>query len=99
MLGEQPETCCRSEFAGGKLRQILLALLLRAIGMDRVHDERGLDAHRRAEAGIDALDLARNKTIGHVAGTYAAISLGDGDAEQPPLRQFPGVLITRSARH
>jgi hypothetical protein len=36
----------------------------------------------RAEAGIDALDLARNQPIGDIAEARAAISLRNGRAEQ-----------------
>jgi hypothetical protein len=42
------------EFAGGELGQLFAALRLAAIGIDRVHDQRRLHRHRRAESGIDA---------------------------------------------
>jgi hypothetical protein len=51
--------------------------------MDRVHHQRRLDAHHRAVAGIDALDLACDQPVGDVAGTQPAIFLRNGDAEQP----------------
>src|SRR3546814_4750579 len=37
-------------FAGRQLRQVLLALRLAAVGVDRVHDEARLHRHRRAIA-------------------------------------------------
>ena len=70
------------EFAGGELRQIFAALRFGAVGVDRVHDQRGLHRHRRAVAGIDPLDLARDQAVGDVAEAGAAVFLRDGRAEQ-----------------
>ena len=70
------------DLARCELRQILLALRLAAIGEDRVHDERGLHRHRRAVAGIDALDLARDQPIGDIAEPGAAILFRNRGAEQ-----------------
>ena len=80
----------------GELRQIFLALLLRAIGMDRIHHQRRLHAHHRAVAGIDALDLARHQAVGHIAGAEPAIFLGNGDAEQARPRPSRGRSPDRS---
>ena len=71
------------QFAGRHLRQIFAALRLGAIGIDRLHGERGLHRHRRAEAGIDPLELARDQPVADIAETGAAVFLGDGRAQQP----------------
>ncbi len=68
--------------AGRELRQVFLALVLVAIGVDRVHHQRGLHRVHRAIAGIDALDLARHQPIGHVARIGAAIFLRERDPDQ-----------------
>ena len=68
--------------AGGELGQVFLALVLVAIGVDRIHHQRGLHRVHRAIAGIDALDLARHEAIGDVARIGAAIFLRQGDADQ-----------------
>ena len=47
-----------------------------------MHDQRGLHAHRRAVARIDALDFARHQAIGRVVGGRAAVLLGQGGAQQ-----------------
>ncbi len=69
--------------AGGELGQIFLALRLGAVGIDRMHHQRRLHRQRRAVAGIDALDLARDQAVGDIAEARAAIFLRDGRAEQP----------------
>ena len=68
--------------AGGELGQVLHALLFGAVGVDRMHDQRGLHAHRRAVARIDALDFARHQAVGRVVGAGAAVLLGQGGAQQ-----------------
>ena len=70
------------EFAARELRQIFAPLRLAAIGVDRVHDQRRLHRHRRAIAGIDALDLARDQPVGDIAEAGAAVFLGDGRAKE-----------------
>ena len=70
------------DLAGGEPRQVFPPLLLGAVGVDREHHQRGLDAEGGAVAQIDPLDLARDQAIGDVAGAGAAILLGDGRAEQ-----------------
>jgi hypothetical protein len=54
-----------------------------------MHDERGLHRHGGAVAGIDALDLARDQPIGHVAEAGPAILLRDGGTEQTERAHFP----------
>ena len=68
--------------AGSQPGQVFLALILAAIGVDRMHDQRRLDAHRRAITGIDPLDLARDQAVGHVGGPCPAIFLRNRDAEE-----------------
>ena len=68
------------EFAGRELRQIFAPLRLAAVGVDRVHHQRRLHRHRRAIAGIDALDLARDQAVGDIAEAGAAVFLRDGRA-------------------
>ncbi len=69
-------------FAGRELGQIFLALVLVAIGIDRVHHQRGLHRIHRAIAGIDPLDLARHEAIGDVARIGAAIFFRQGNTDQ-----------------
>ena len=73
------------DLAGRELRQIFAALRLGAVGIDRIHHQRGLHRHRRAVAGIDALELARDQAIGDIAEPGAAVFLRDGRAEQAEL--------------
>src|SRR6185369_5724347 len=70
-------------FAGREPGQILLALLLRTVGADRVHDEARLDRHGRAVAAVDALHRAGDQAVADVAEAGAAIFGGNGRAEQP----------------
>ena len=79
----QPEAA--EQFAGRHLRQIFAALRLGAVGIDRLHGERGLHRHRRAETGIDALELARDQPVTDIAETGAAVFLRDGRAQQSEL--------------
>ena len=69
-------------FAGGEFRQVFLALVLVAIGIDRMHHQRRLHRIHRAVAGIDPLDLARHQAVGDVAGVGAAIFFRQRDADQ-----------------
>ncbi len=73
------------QLARRELRQIFPFLLLRAVGIDRIHHQRGLHAHHRAVAGIDPLDFARHQPIGDVARARAAILFRHGHAQQPKL--------------
>src|SRR5580704_8613964 len=47
-----------------------------------MHDQRGLHAHRRAVAGIDALHFTRDQAVSGVVGGGAAVFLGQRGAEQ-----------------
>ena len=70
------------ELAARELRQIFAALRFAAVIVDRVHHQRRLHRHRRAVAGIDALDLARDQAVGDIAEAGAAIFFRDGRAEE-----------------
>ncbi|MND94717.1 hypothetical protein D3C80_869440 [compost metagenome] len=73
------------QFARRHFRQELLLLLFRAEGVDRVHGQRGLDAHGRTIAAVDRLDLARDQAIGDVAGFRAAVLFRQHGAEEAHL--------------
>ena len=74
----------------GELRQVFPLLRLVAVGVDRIHDQRGLHAHHRAVAGIDPLDLARHKPVGHIARARAAIA-----PRRPSCPSSPSAPISR----
>ena len=71
------------ELAARQARQVFAPLVLVAVGVDRIHDERALHAHHRAEAGVDPLDLARHQAVGDVTGAGAAEFLRQRHPEQP----------------
>ena len=75
------------DLAGREPRQVFLALLLGAVGVDRMHDQARLHRHRRAVAAIDALHFARDQAVGDVVGAGAAIAV-DGGAEQAERAQL-----------
>ena len=81
-LGE-PEAA--NELAARQAGQVLTPLAVVAVGMDRIHDERTLHAHHRAEAGVDALDLARDEPVGDITSAGAAEFLRQREPEQPRL--------------
>ena len=81
-LGQAEAT---DELAARELGQIFTPLRFRAVGIDRVHDERGLHRHGGAKAGVDTLDLTRNQAVGDVAEAGAAVSFWDGRAEEAEL--------------
>ena len=68
--------------AGGKPGEVFAALLVRAIGIDRVHHEARLHARHRAVAAVDAFDLAGDEAIGDIARPRAAEFLRYGGTEQ-----------------
>ncbi len=61
-------------FAGGELGQILLPLRFVAVGVDRVHDEAALHAHRTTVAAVHALDLTRDEAIADAVQSGAAVA-------------------------
>ncbi len=68
-------------------RQVAFALRLAAEEVDRHHGERRLHAERGPEGGVDALELARDEPVAHVADAGAAEPV-DGRTEKPQLRHF-----------
>ncbi len=84
------------DLALGQPRQIFLPLRLAAIGVDRMHDQRGLHRHRRAVAGIDALELARDQPIGDIAHVGAAVLLREGAAEKAERRHLADDLAVEA---
>src|SRR4029453_9420025 len=73
--------------AARQLGQELLPLGLRAVGVDRVHDQARLHAHGGAVAGVHALDLAGDQAVADIVHAGAAIAV-DGGAEQAELAQL-----------
>ncbi|NRP42844.1 hypothetical protein XMM3392_003255 [Aliiroseovarius sp. xm-m-339-2] len=65
-----------------QFRQVFRALLFGAIGIDRIHHQRGLHRHHRTVATVDALNFTRHQTIGHIARANAAELFRDGGAQQ-----------------
>ena len=90
--------------AGGQLGQELLLLRLGAELVDRHHHQRALHAHHRAEARIDALDLARDQAVADIAHAGAAVLLGDDDAEHVERAHLAedrrlGLLVPEHLQH
>ena len=56
-------------------------------GVDRVHDEAGLDAHGGAVGAVHAFDFAGDEAVGDMVHAGAAIAL-DGGAEQAEGAHF-----------
>lgn len=54
--------------------QILLLLLLGAIRIDGMHDQRRLHAHDRTVAAVHAFDFPGDQTVGHVACPRTAVT-------------------------
>lgn len=57
-----------------QLGKVLLFLLLRAIGINGVHDQGRLHTHDGAIAAVHSLYFSRNQTIGHIACSSTAIT-------------------------
>ena len=73
------------DLALGQAGEVFAALLLAAVGEDRVHHEARLDRHRRAVAAVDPLDGAGDQAVADIAQAGAAIFVRDGRAEQAEL--------------
>ncbi len=67
----QTETA--NQLARNQTRQIFLALLIRTVGVNRIHHERRLHTHHGAVARIDTLNFARHQTIRNIASIGCAI--------------------------
>ncbi len=55
--------------------QVFLLLLLIAVSIDRVHNQRGLHTHDRAIATVHSLHLTRDETVRHITCARAAVAL------------------------
>jgi hypothetical protein len=98
------QTEAADPLAGGEFGQVFLALGFGAEFKNRQHHQRGLHAHHRAVAGVDALDLAGDQTVAHVVQAGAAVLLGDGGTQQTQLAHLAedrgvGVLVAESLQH
>lgn len=91
-------------FAAGQLGQVLLPGGFVAEFMDRHHHQRGLHAHHRAIAGVDALDFASDQAIADVVEAAAAVGFGNGRAEQAGLAHLAedlrvGLFVAEGFEH
>ena len=50
--------------------------------MDRIHHEGRLHGHHRPVTGIDALNLAGHKAVGHIRRAKPAVFFGDSQTQQ-----------------
>ena len=69
----QPEAADR--LAAGHLRQPSLLLLLGAEGVDRLHRQRALHGHERAQPAVDGLELGAGEPVLDRAAARAAVAL------------------------
>src|ERR1044072_2653320 len=79
-LGE-PEAA--DQLALRQLRQVLHALRLAAVLVDRVHDERALHRGERTQAGVAALELLDREPVRRGRHARAAVLLRQRRAEEP----------------
>ena len=98
------QTKAADEFAAGQFGKILHALLFRAIGVDRVHDEAGLHGHHRPIAAVHAFHFARNQTVRHIIAAQAAVLFGHGDTQKAHVAHLAedrgvGGFIGKSVDH
>jgi len=88
----------------GQAGQVFLPGGFVAEFMDGHHHQRGLHAHHRAVARIDALHLTGNQPVAHVAQAAAAVDLGDGRTEQASFAHLAedrriGLLVAERLQH
>src|SRR5690606_41343519 len=79
--------------AADQPRQPLVLQLVARPTEDRVHHQRGLHAHERAQARVDVLDLAADQAVGAVAGAGAAVALGQRDADRADLAEYLSLVL------
>ena len=84
-----------------QFRQVLLLLRFGTEFIDWHHHQRGLHAHHRAIAGVDALDFTGDQAIADIVQAAATVLLGDGCAQQADFAHFAedrriGLLMTES---
>ena len=77
--------------AGLEPRQPLLLLRLRAVGVDRVHDEPALHGGEGAQARVAALQFLHDEPVGDVVEARAAVT-GEGGPEHAHLAEGLGHL-------
>ncbi len=82
----QAETA--NQVARTQARQVFFALVLRAVGIDRVDHQRALHRHHRPVSAVHPFDFARDQTIGDVSRAQPAVFFGHGHAQQPGLAHF-----------
>jgi len=75
----QAETADR--LAGRHPGDPAVLLLLRAEGVDRIHDERALDGDEAAEPGVAAFQLLHDETVGDAAQAGQAVLVETGREE------------------
>ena len=85
------------DLAGGHLREVAPLLLLRAVAVDRVHDEGALDAGEAAEAGVDALKLVHHQAVGDVVEAGGAVLGWQRRSEQTQRAELLGEMARRLA--
>ncbi len=66
------------DVTGRHAGQPSLALLLGAVGVDRVHAQAGLHRHETAQAGIAALQFLADQAVGNRVEPGAAVTLDAG---------------------
>ena len=84
-LGQAETT---DDFTGRHAWQVLLLLLLAAIGKNRIHAQRTLHRGEAAQTGIAALQLLADQAIAHAAHAGAAVFRGNGRAKQAQTGNF-----------
>ena len=82
----QAETA--DEFACGKPGQILLPLFVGAIGIDRIHHQRGLHRHHGPIAAVHPFDLAGDKAVSDIAGPKTTEVFRRGQTKQSSRAHF-----------
>src|SRR5690606_10647418 len=83
--------------AGGHARQPLPPLLLRAVGVDRVHAQRGLHADEAAQAAVAALQLLADQAVADRVEAGAAVFLRQRGTEQAQRRDLRDQLLREAA--
>ena len=71
-----------------QLGQVLLALCLVSVGVDRIHHERRLDRQSRPVARVYAVHFPRYQAVGDIAEAGSAVFLRDRRAEEAERAHF-----------
>ena len=86
----QPEAA--DGLAAGHGRQPAVLLLVRAVGVDRVHDEARLHRHEAAQSRVAALQLLADQAVADAVHARAVIAL-DRRAQQPQFGDFADEML------